>query len=98
MLPPTTPAGDGTPRIPRHVAVIMDGNGRWAKQRGQPRLFGHRAGDSCANVGYDRYMTILPMQFNWNFLKSLRWSMYTTFGGGLSVGRYLDTAFAFERQ
>lgn len=31
-------------RIPRHVAVIMDGNGRWAAQRGKPRVFGHRAG------------------------------------------------------
>ncbi len=31
-------------RIPRHVAVIMDGNGRWAKSRGLPRLAGHRAG------------------------------------------------------
>ncbi|HMX94287.1 MAG TPA: polyprenyl diphosphate synthase [Elusimicrobiota bacterium] len=31
-------------RIPRHVAVIMDGNGRWAKSRGLPRLMGHRAG------------------------------------------------------
>ncbi len=31
-------------RVPRHVAVIMDGNGRWAKKRGLPRLMGHRAG------------------------------------------------------
>ena len=31
-------------KIPVHVAVIMDGNGRWARQRGQPRLAGHRAG------------------------------------------------------
>jgi undecaprenyl diphosphate synthase len=31
-------------RLPRHIAVIMDGNGRWAKQRGKPRIFGHRAG------------------------------------------------------
>lgn len=31
-------------RLPRHIAVIMDGNGRWAKQRGRPRIFGHRAG------------------------------------------------------
>lgn len=31
-------------RIPTHVAIIMDGNGRWAKQRGLPRLAGHRAG------------------------------------------------------
>lgn len=33
-----------TAPIPRHVAIIMDGNGRWAKARGKPRLFGHRAG------------------------------------------------------
>lgn len=31
-------------RIPRHIAVIMDGNGRWARQRGFPRIFGHRNG------------------------------------------------------
>lgn len=32
-------------RIPRHVAVVMDGNGRWAKQRGLPRTAGHEAGE-----------------------------------------------------
>ncbi|MBA3335299.1 MAG: isoprenyl transferase [Pyrinomonadaceae bacterium] len=38
-------------RLPNHVAVIMDGNGRWAKQRGKPRVFGHRAGvESVRNV------------------------------------------------
>jgi undecaprenyl diphosphate synthase len=31
-------------RLPRHVAIIMDGNGRWARQRGRPRLDGHRQG------------------------------------------------------
>jgi undecaprenyl diphosphate synthase len=31
-------------KIPTHVAIIMDGNGRWAQKRNQPRLFGHRAG------------------------------------------------------
>ncbi|MBI5651737.1 MAG: di-trans,poly-cis-decaprenylcistransferase [Chloroflexi bacterium] len=31
-------------KIPVHIAIIMDGNGRWAQRRGQPRLFGHRAG------------------------------------------------------
>ena len=31
-------------RIPAHIAIIMDGNGRWAKQRKRPRLFGHNAG------------------------------------------------------
>ena len=35
--------GDGA-RVPRHVAIIMDGNGRWAAQRGLPRAAGHRAG------------------------------------------------------
>jgi undecaprenyl diphosphate synthase len=33
-----------TSKIPRHIAFILDGNGRWAEQRGQPRLEGHRAG------------------------------------------------------
>ena len=31
-------------RLPQHVAIIMDGNGRWARARGKPRIFGHRAG------------------------------------------------------
>jgi len=34
----------GAGRVPRHVAIIMDGNGRWAKQRGLPRAAGHKAG------------------------------------------------------
>ncbi len=33
-----------TGRLPRHIAIIMDGNGRWAKQRGKPRTFGHQHG------------------------------------------------------
>ena len=33
-----------TDQLPKHLAIIMDGNGRWAKLRGQPRAFGHRAG------------------------------------------------------
>jgi undecaprenyl diphosphate synthase len=45
--------------VPGHIAFIMDGNGRWAKRRGQPRLFGHRAGtqnlrrvlESCGKRG-----------------------------------------------
>lgn len=35
-------------RIPRHVAIIMDGNGRWARRRGLPRVFGHRKGVEVA--------------------------------------------------
>ena len=45
--------------LPRHIAVIMDGNGRWARKRGLPRIAGHRAGRhavretvrSCAQLG-----------------------------------------------
>ena len=37
-------AGLDRERLPRHVAIIMDGNGRWAQRRGLPRTFGHRAG------------------------------------------------------
>lgn len=56
LLPDVSPA-----RIPRHIAVIMDGNGRWAEERGFPRVFGHRAGASavreairgCAKVGIE---------------------------------------------
>ena len=36
--------GAAAAAVPRHVAIIMDGNGRWAKARGKPRLAGHRAG------------------------------------------------------
>ena len=47
--------------VPRHVAIIMDGNGRWAKARGVPRLMGHRAGResvreairACADLGVE---------------------------------------------
>ncbi|MFG0257286.1 MAG: isoprenyl transferase [Phycisphaerales bacterium JB043] len=40
----TSDAPDASPRVPRHVAIIMDGNGRWANQRGLERWEGHRAG------------------------------------------------------
>jgi len=40
-------------RIPRHLAVIMDGNGRWAQQRRRPRIIGHRAGARAVNQCID---------------------------------------------
>ena len=44
-------AGIDVSRLPRHIAVIMDGNGRWAKLRGLPRLAGHKAGvDSVREI------------------------------------------------
>jgi undecaprenyl diphosphate synthase len=42
VRPPQIPAG----KVPRHVAIVMDGNGRWAKQRGLPRTAGHEAGEA----------------------------------------------------
>jgi undecaprenyl diphosphate synthase len=41
---PEGAAGHGGSAVPRHVAIIMDGNGRWAEQRGLPRIAGHKAG------------------------------------------------------
>ncbi|WP_415920414.1 polyprenyl diphosphate synthase [Tateyamaria sp. SN6-1] len=58
---------------PRHVAIIMDGNGRWATQRGRPRLFGHHAGarrvrevvETCPDIGVE-YLTIFAFSTeNW---------------------------------
>jgi undecaprenyl diphosphate synthase len=39
-----------TLRLPRHIAIVMDGNGRWAKQRHRPRSFGHRAGQKAVRA------------------------------------------------
>ena len=43
-MPAAAPQAAGALPVPRHVAVIMDGNGRWAEQRSLPRAAGHRAG------------------------------------------------------
>ena len=62
------------PSIPRHVAIIMDGNGRWAKERGRPRLDGHRNGaesvtevlKGCIEIGID-YLTLYAFSSeNWS--------------------------------
>lgn len=62
-----------TERIPHHVAIIMDGNGRWAQQRGKPRSEGHRAGASsvrevmraCLPLGI-KYLTLYSFSTeNW---------------------------------
>lgn len=48
MISPPAP-----PAIPRHLAVIMDGNGRWAQRRKRPRVVGHRAGARAVNLCID---------------------------------------------
>lgn len=70
----STSEGAPASRIPRHIAVIMDGNGRWAKQRGLPRLAGHRAGTeniraivtACDQIGV-RVLTLYAFSTeNWS--------------------------------
>ena len=61
-------------RIPRHIAIIMDGNGRWAKKQGLARMFGHRQGvetvhritEAAAELGV-QYLTLYAFSTeNWN--------------------------------
>jgi undecaprenyl diphosphate synthase len=60
-------------RLPRHVAVIMDGNGRWAVDRGQERVFGHLRGadtvrtvtEECARLGLDQLTLYALSVENW---------------------------------
>ncbi len=63
-----------TKTVPRHVAIIMDGNGRWARERGLPRVAGHRAGTenlrtiirASANLGIE-YLTLYAFSTeNWS--------------------------------
>ena len=68
-----TAAGEGERNLPRHIAIILDGNGRWAKRRGLPRTAGHAAGAEtfrriatyCKNIGID-YLTVYAFSTeNW---------------------------------
>jgi undecaprenyl diphosphate synthase len=61
-------------RLPKHIAIIMDGNGRWAKEQGQDRLFGHFHGvesvrnivEGCAELGI-KYLTLYAFSTeNWD--------------------------------
>src|SRR5437867_6260194 len=60
--------------LPRHIAIIMDGNGRWAKEKGQDRLYGHFHGvesvrnivEGCAELGIE-YLTLYAFSTeNWD--------------------------------
>jgi undecaprenyl diphosphate synthase len=61
-------------QLPKHIAIIMDGNGRWAKQQGKHRVFGHKNGvravrdvtEACAEIGV-KYLTLYAFSTeNWN--------------------------------
>jgi undecaprenyl diphosphate synthase len=60
--------------IPQHIAIVMDGNGRWAKQHGEDRIFGHHEGvnsvreivEACGEIGV-KYLTLYAFSTeNWN--------------------------------
>lgn len=61
-------------RLPRHLAIIMDGNGRWAKKRGMLRVFGHENGtktvrttvETCARLGIENLTLYAFSTENWN--------------------------------
>jgi len=66
-------AGADEKKLPRHIAIIMDGNGRWAKRRGLPRTAGHKAGTEmfrtvayhCRDIGIE-YLTVYAFSTeNW---------------------------------
>ena len=60
--------------LPRHLAIIMDGNGRWAKERGKLRVFGHENGvhavrrtvEECAKIGIEHLTLYAFSTENWN--------------------------------
>lgn len=63
-----------TDKLPQHIAIIMDGNGRWAQARGKKRVFGHKAGmeraremaETCGELGIS-YLTLFAFSSeNWN--------------------------------
>lgn len=68
LLPDVAPS-----RIPRHIAIIMDGNGRWAQQRGLPRPLGHKAGadavrralSTCSDLGVEALTLYSFSSENW---------------------------------
>jgi len=73
LLPSSTRTIPDTASIPRHIAVIMDGNGRWAKQRFMPRVAGHQRGvealrevvKACRDLGVE-YLTVFAFSSeNW---------------------------------
>ena len=73
-MPNNNPAGEReNSRPPRHIAIILDGNGRWAKKRGLPRTAGHAVGaetfrkiaTTCKNIGVE-YLTVYAFSTeNW---------------------------------
>ena len=70
---PAAAAAHAPARLPRHVAIIMDGNGRWAQKRGLPRIEGHRQGvatvrritEHCVRLGIEQLTLYCLSSDNW---------------------------------
>ena len=62
------------PKTPRHISIVMDGNGRWAKKRNRPRSMGHQAGlkalrttiEHCVRLGVETLTVFAFSSENWN--------------------------------
>lgn len=85
-------------RLPKHVAVIMDGNGRWAKAQGKERVFGHQAGvdsvdkvsEAAAEIGIE-YLTLYAFSTeNWNRPKAEVDALMDLFA--MAVTKYAEKA------
>ena len=89
-----------TADLPAHIGIIMDGNGRWAKQRGLPRKYGHREGaktfrrivEHCERIGL-RYLTVYAFSTeNWKRPKDEVDSIMSL------LEQYIDEAFARQKE
>ncbi len=73
LVPRAAPRIPNSDRWPQHIAIIMDGNGRWAQQRELPRVEGHRAGvtsvrrvtEECARIGIEQLTLYCLSSENW---------------------------------
>ncbi len=77
MTEPASGAADSVahaPAVPRHIAIVMDGNGRWARRRFMPRVYGHKVGvdalvrvvQACADRGIEYLSVFAFSSENWN--------------------------------
>jgi undecaprenyl diphosphate synthase len=89
-------------RIPEHIAIIMDGNGRWATERGKERSYGHQAGvdtvrritSECTRLGV-KYLTLYTFSTeNWNRPASPKFNLsFTLYFAPMPKGTFAVNTF-----
>ena len=80
-------------RLPKHIAIIMDGNGRWAKERGKPRLFGHNSAlkaihevtEACSDLNLKGLTLYAFSTENWNRPPAEVRGLMLLFGKGIAL-------------